>query len=92
MLAQGALGIERWRGAVDRIGGEHHLIEFFDGATSFVAHSVEIVRFRKLAKQVSDIGCDVGIVEAELALIAVPNSLLEEGFEWMSLGLHTHLP
>jgi hypothetical protein len=33
-----------------------------------------------------DIVGDVGIVEAELALVAVADHLVKEGFKWMRLG------
>src|SRR6202041_2255326 len=95
VLAEGALGVERGRAAVDRIGRENHLREPFNGMTHFIAHLVEIFRFGKLAEQTGDIGGYVRIVEPQLAFVAVPYDLLEERFERMRLWiqcLHTHLP
>jgi hypothetical protein len=43
VLAQRALGIERRRGAVHRVGGQHHLVELFDRTAHLVAHLVELV-------------------------------------------------
>jgi len=40
----------------------------------------------------ANVGGEIGVVQAEFAFITVANDLLEEGFERMRLGLHTHLP
>jgi hypothetical protein len=71
---------------VDRIGGEHHVSELFDGAAYLVAHFVELVGLREFAEQMRHIVGDVGIVESELALVAVADHLVKEGFKWMRLG------
>ncbi len=85
MCLRRALGVEGGRGAVYRVGGGDHLSELFNGTASFIAHLVEVVGLGELAEQMGDIGGYVRIVEAELAFVAVADSLLEKGFERMSL-------
>ena len=92
VLADGALGVERGRGAVDGVGGEDHCAEVFNGMAGLVADFVEIVSLGKFTEQMGDVGGDIGIVETEFALVAVAHDLLEEWFERMSLRLHRDLP
>ena len=75
---------------MDRVGGAHHLVQLLDGPARFVAHLVEIVGLGELAQQARHIAGHIGIVQSQLALVAVANRLLKEGFERMSLScIHT---
>lgn len=92
VFADGAFGVKGRRGAVDGIGGLDHFTEVLNGMAGLVADFVEIVSLGKFTEQMGDVGGDVGVVETELAFVAVTHDLLEEGFERMSLGLHRDLP
>jgi hypothetical protein len=92
VLADSALRIERGRGTVDRVRGEHHFLELFNGAPCLVAHFVKLVCFRELAEEMGDIASYIRIVQSELTFITIADRLLEEWFEWMSMSLHTRLP
>ena len=77
-------------GAVHRVGGAHHLVELLDGPARSVAHPVEIAGLGELAQQTRHVAGHVGIVQTQLAFIAVAHRLLEERFERMSLRcIHT---
>jgi hypothetical protein len=84
-----AFRVERGCGAVDRVGGQHHVGEFFNRAAGLVAHLVEIVGVGELAQQMGYIASDIGIVQTQFAFVTVANRLLKERLEWM--GLHTIL-
>src|SRR3984957_5988674 len=74
------------------VGGTLHLFKVLNGAAFSVTDAVELVGLGEIAEDARDVSGDIGIVQAEFAFITIAHDLLEEGFERMRLGLHTHLP
>jgi hypothetical protein len=68
------------------VGRTHHFFQFFDGPAGFIAQAEELVGFAELAEQICYVAGDVGIVQSQFALVTIADSLLKEGFEWMSLS------
>src|SRR5579863_302310 len=77
---------------MDGVGGPLHLFKVVNGAAFGVADAVELVGLGEIAEDARDVCGYIGIVEAEFAFITIAHDLLEEGFERMRLGLHSHLP
>jgi len=87
ILPDRTLSDERSRRAMDRVGGAHHLIKLLDRPPLRIAQAQEIVSLGEFAQHARYIAGDLR-TQPKPAFITIPNCLVEERFERVSLNLH----